>query len=102
MEIELKDVLDGYIVDPDTCPALLVEIDDVSWCRAEPDVGIMSDYVDDWAEMWYIDDSRWENDCAGFVATLIGDGHIEGEASEIVKLLSDHVKEQVDEMEPGE
>lgn len=102
MELELNDVLEAYWVNPDNAPIVTVAIDDVNWQYAEPDVGIMSDYVDEWAETWYLGEHSWTNDVSLFVSEgLFAGGHVEGTPDEIQKTLEARVKEYIDEMEQG-
>lgn len=97
--VPLNDLLYGYTVDPDAAPEMLVEIDDVRWQRAEPDVGIMSAYPDDWSETFYADADKWVNNRQGFVVSLLERGVLEGDADEISKLIEQEIRAFVDELE---
>lgn len=100
--VPLNDLLDGFTVDPETAPELTVEIEDVVWQNAEPDVGIMSSYADDWTETFFADDKHDFDSRKDYVLHLIEAGVLEPKADEILKLIEDEIQTHVNELEPGE
>lgn len=100
MQIELNDALEHLLEGDHGGLDLVVEIEDIKWCNAEPDVGIMSDWVDDWSEYYSIDGDESGRDAEGFASALVAltDAYGDDEAA-IAKAVRDHVNQQMQEAE---
>lgn len=100
MQIELNDCLDHLLESDHGGLALVVEIDGMVWCNAEPDVGIMSDWVDDWSESYAIDGDDAGSDADAFAEALLALTDAFGsDPAAIAKAVRDHVNEQMKEVE---
>ena len=84
-------------------PEMSFELDDCHWQGAEPDVGIMSDYLDDYSVSYSIGDDTYDNDAAFYDAlmSLIGE-HVEETREQIAAHVEKLVEKEAAEMEPPE
>lgn len=75
MQLNLVEALEALCTldDPADSPQLTVEIDGIEWGPAEPDVGIMAPYPDDWNEYYSIGDGvhRKLNSAKDFAEALV-------------------------------
>lgn len=107
--IDLKEELPGQLqltenAECDNWPEMGMEIHDVKWYGAEPDVGIMSDYADDYSVTAWIGNRRWVNDLPGFAEALhdtIGRDCTE-DTLELLQMLGNRCDNAVADMEPPE
>lgn len=100
MQIELNDCLDHLLEGDHGGLELSVEIDGMVWCNAEPDVGVMSDWVDDWSEHYAIDGDEAGNDADAFAEALLALTDAFGDdAAAIAKVVRKHIEEQMQEVE---
>ena len=100
LDIELDEILAGYALrneDLEEIPAITVFINNIRWQRAEIDVGIMSDYVDDWSESYSVGDKefdRWQRNA--FIEEIRT--FFDEDAISLNKVIEDTIKERVSEL----
>ena len=108
-EINLREVLFD-LVEPENMtleesqeywPDQVVLIEDVKWCSAEPDVGIMHDWPDDWSETYFHGSQRFTNDRAAFITDLKKrNGHFRKLDDKVISdAIERKVKDYIDELE---
>lgn len=106
--IDLNEELPGQLqltenTDYDSWPAMSIEVDDIHWCSAEPDVGIFSAYIDDYSTTGFIGDERITDmvEFATRVHAAIGKD-CEESRDDIAGMLENRVTNAVDDQEPDD
>lgn len=82
-------------------PEMSFELDGMRWASAEPDVGIMSAYLDDFSVTYDIGDASFTDTDAALDAIMSHiEAHVTDTRAEVAAMLEKLVQNEADNMEP--